>query len=107
MIPAIGRPPVALYSGDKMTREEYHRLYVQTPEDFKAELIGGIVYVASPVNLSHGEPNSLLGAVLPHIQVGHLGFAQATTPPSCLAMKVNRNLICFCESCPNTAGKPP
>jgi Uma2 family endonuclease len=64
MIPAIARPPVALYSGDRMTREEFHRLYKQTSEDFKAELIGGIVYVASPVSLSHGEPNALLGAVL-------------------------------------------
>ena len=32
-----------------MNREEFHRLYEQTPEGFKAELIGGIVYVASPL----------------------------------------------------------
>jgi len=25
-----------LHSGDKMTREEFHRLHQRTPEDFKA-----------------------------------------------------------------------
>ncbi len=63
-VPIVVRPPVELYSGDRMSREEFHRLYEQTPEDFKAELIGGIVYVASPLRLTHGEPHALLGAVL-------------------------------------------
>lgn len=43
-----------LHSGDRYSREEFHRLYLQTPEDFKAELIGGIVYVASPMKIPHG-----------------------------------------------------
>jgi hypothetical protein len=37
-----------------MSREEFHRIYEQMPEDFKAELIGGIVYVASRLRRSHG-----------------------------------------------------
>jgi Uma2 family endonuclease len=47
-----------------MSREEFHRLYEQTPEGFKAELIGGIVYVASPLYPPHGKPHLLLGAVV-------------------------------------------
>ena len=43
-----------LHSGDRLSREEFHRIYEQMPEDFKAELIGGIVYVASPMRLPHG-----------------------------------------------------
>src|SRR5688572_17183027 len=38
-----------LHSGDRMTREEFHRIYEQMPKDFRAELIGGIVYVSSPL----------------------------------------------------------
>lgn len=53
-----------LQNGDTMGREEFHRLYEQTPEDFKAELIGGIVYVASPLYPGHGKPHLLLGAVV-------------------------------------------
>jgi Uma2 family endonuclease len=58
------RPPVELYSGDRMSREEFHRLYERAPEDFKAELIGGTVYVAPPLKLGHGEPHVLFGVVL-------------------------------------------
>jgi len=59
-----GRPPVELYNGDRMSRDEFHRLYEEAPEDFKAELIGGTVYVASPLKLGHGEPHLLLGVAL-------------------------------------------
>lgn len=43
-----------LQSGDHMGREEFHEIYSQMPEDFRAELIGGIVYVASPMKAPHG-----------------------------------------------------
>jgi Uma2 family endonuclease len=43
-----------LHTEDRMTREEFHRIYEQTPEGFHAELIGGIVYVASPLKWRHG-----------------------------------------------------
>jgi Uma2 family endonuclease len=65
-VPAIHVTPPQdlLRNGDRMSREEFHRRYEQTPEDFKAELIGGVVYVASPVSPSHGRPDFLLTAVL-------------------------------------------
>jgi Uma2 family endonuclease len=52
-----------LYSGDHMSREEFHRIYEQMPPSFKAELIGGIVYVASPLSIRHGNPHALLATV--------------------------------------------
>lgn len=52
-----------LHNGDRMTREEFHRIYEQMPEDFRAELIGGIVYVNSPLGLRHGINHSPLGSV--------------------------------------------
>jgi hypothetical protein len=63
--------PVELHNGDRMTQKEFHRLYEQTPEGFRAELIGGIVYVASLLKLRHGKNHSPLGAVF-------LGYENAT-----------------------------
>ncbi|MBW4445162.1 MAG: Uma2 family endonuclease [Plectolyngbya sp. WJT66-NPBG17] len=48
-------PP--LESGDRLTRAEFERRYEATPEHFKAELIEGVVYVASPVRAFHGDPH--------------------------------------------------
>jgi Uma2 family endonuclease len=49
-------PP--LHSGDRLTAEEFDRRYAATPEKFKAELIKGVVYVASPVTYEeHGGPH--------------------------------------------------
>ena len=62
--PEPERDPPQLHSGDRMTREEFHRIYEQMPEDFKAELVGGTVYVASPLRLRHGNRHLRLGSVL-------------------------------------------
>ena len=55
--PAI---PPELHDGARMDRKTFHRLYQQTPPDFKAELIGGVVYVASPLKVPHGRHHALL-----------------------------------------------
>ncbi len=50
-----GIPP--LENGDRLSRPEFERRYEATPEDFKAELIEGVVYVASPARADqHGDP---------------------------------------------------
>jgi Uma2 family endonuclease len=44
-----------------MDQKTFHALYLKTPEGFKAELIGGTVYVmSSPVSLNHGKHHSRL-----------------------------------------------
>jgi Uma2 family endonuclease len=45
-------PP--LVNGDRLTQAEFHRRYEAYPEDVRFELIGGIVYMASPVGWLHG-----------------------------------------------------
>jgi Uma2 family endonuclease len=52
-----------LRSGDRMTQEEFHRLYELTPPDFHAELVGGIVYVTSPLKRQHGTRHVTLGTL--------------------------------------------
>jgi Uma2 family endonuclease len=53
-----------LHSGDVMSRAEFHQIYAQMPEDFEAELIGGIVYAASPLKRRHGTNHLPLGSLL-------------------------------------------
>jgi hypothetical protein len=48
---AIGSP--ALESGDRMDRAEFHRRYELRPDIKKAELVEGVVFVASPVRVPH------------------------------------------------------
>jgi Uma2 family endonuclease len=48
---------VSLEPGDHLAREEFHRRYCARPDIKKAELIGGVVYVPSPVRALHGEPH--------------------------------------------------
>jgi Uma2 family endonuclease len=52
-----------LHSGDRMSRAEFHRIYSQMPEGFKAELVEGVVYVASPLKIRHGRLHLRLGAL--------------------------------------------
>jgi Uma2 family endonuclease len=61
------KPPVAsangvippLENGDRLSRAEFERRYAAHPEILKAELIEGVVYVASPVRVRrHGSPHS-------------------------------------------------
>lgn len=56
-------PP--LENGDRLTQKEFHRRYEAMPENVKAELIKGIVYMSSPVRVrNHGEPHSLVMSCL-------------------------------------------
>ncbi len=53
----IKLPP--LESGDRLTRVEFERRYAAMPQVKKAELIEGVVYVASPLRAkAHGKPHS-------------------------------------------------
>jgi Uma2 family endonuclease len=48
-----------------MTRAEFHYIYDKMPDDFRAELVGGVVYyVASPLKRPHGKGHLHLGGVL-------------------------------------------
>src|SRR5262245_50115440 len=63
-------PP--LKDGDRMTQEEFHRRYEAYPEHVKIELVGGVVYVATPMKRPHGVTSPALCLVL--------GVYQAQTP---------------------------
>lgn len=46
--------PLVLANGERMSRREFHRLYERSPESVRAELIGGVVHIPSPLRRQHG-----------------------------------------------------
>ena len=69
--PILTIPP--LENGDKLTRHEFERRYHAMSNLKKAELIEGVVYVASPLRIkSHGEPHAYI--------MTWLGVYKAATP---------------------------
>jgi Uma2 family endonuclease len=62
-----------LESGDRLSRREFERRYSAMPDVKKAELIEGVVYVASPVRArSHSQPHGSI--------ITWLGVYNAATP---------------------------
>jgi Uma2 family endonuclease len=57
-------PAAQLRTGDHMTRPEFHRLYEQMPSSFKAELLGGTVYVSEPLGKLHGYADNCLATMI-------------------------------------------
>lgn len=70
--PAPDLSPIRLDSGDRMDSDTFLAIYEQMPEGFRAQLIRGVVLVASPMTADHGGPNS--DASL------WLGYYRARTP---------------------------
>ena len=67
------QPLVRLETGDRLTRDEFHRRYCARPDIRRAELVQGVVYVASPMHYrQHDQPNLMATGWL---------FAYALTAP--------------------------
>lgn len=67
-----------LESGDRLTAREFRRRYEAHPEIRKAELVAGVVYVASPVSIDHSHPHGDI--------ITWLGVYKAATPGLRLAV---------------------
>src|SRR5688572_16363854 len=54
------RPPLPpLENGERLDQKTFHERYEAMPANARAELIGGIVYMASPVGRKHGRNDTL------------------------------------------------
>jgi len=83
-----------LTSGDRLTRREFERRYAAMPEHFRAELIEGVVYVASPVRYtSHGAPHTQI--------ITWLGVYCAATPGVSMGDNATVRLDLFNEPQPD------
>jgi hypothetical protein len=58
----LALPP--LENGDRLTQPEFHRRYLQYPRDVKFELVGGTVFMASPMRDPHSAYSAELGMVM-------------------------------------------
>lgn len=63
-----------LESGDHLTPARFHRRYCERPDIHQAELIEGVVYVASPVRMIHGEPHGQIITWLNVYRAGRPGL---------------------------------
>lgn len=64
-----------LENGDRLSREEFHRRYEAMPANVRAELIKGVVYMASPVRAqNHGKPHAQIMSVLGSYQISTPGL---------------------------------
>lgn len=57
-------PRPQLRNGDRMKQPEFHAIYEQMPEGFKAELVGGTVFVSMPLGKPHATDHVRLGSIL-------------------------------------------
>jgi Uma2 family endonuclease len=73
-------PQRILENGDRLSRAEFERRYTESNIK-KAELIEGVVYVASPLRFtSHGEPHGLMCGWLFTYQLSHPGLRIGIEP---------------------------
>lgn len=74
----IVHAPPPLDSGDRLSRAEFHRRYCARPDIKKAELVDGVVYVASPVRFEgHGEEHAAILNWLSTYRIGRPGVRVA------------------------------
>jgi len=64
-------PP--LEAGDHLDQTTFHARYEAMPSDFRAELIGGVVFVSSPLRSEHGESHALVMGWLTHYWIATPG----------------------------------
>jgi Putative restriction endonuclease len=71
----VEQPASPLAAGTRMSREEFMRRWEAHPEIKCAELIGGIVYLPSPVSVAHGDNDGDVGTWLGHYRAWTSGTA--------------------------------
>jgi Uma2 family endonuclease len=76
------KPRPELRNGDHMKQEEFHNIYEQMPEAFKAELVDGTVFVAMPLGKPHAMGHARLAGVFDAYSAHTIGtevLIEATT----------------------------
>jgi Uma2 family endonuclease len=55
----LSKPLPIMHNGDHMKQPEFHFAYSSMPENYRAELIGGVVFEPSPVSYSHARNDNM------------------------------------------------
>jgi len=62
----IDRPETQLVPGQRLDRATFHERYKTMPPGVRAELVGGVVYMPSPLGIEHGERDGEISDWLGH-----------------------------------------
>ena len=100
-IERLKSPP--LEAGHASTGQRSIRRYEAMPPETRAELIGGVVYMPSPLSLSHGRTDSHITCWLVIYERATSGVERRATPRSFLTTKVSLSPMSCCGSSPNAA----
>jgi Uma2 family endonuclease len=73
-------PPLSF--GDRLSRKEFLRIWEAHPEIKRAELIGGMVYMPSPVSAEHGDTDLDLATWIGHYKAWTPGTAGGSNTTS-------------------------
>lgn len=68
----------SLETGDRLDRRTFHERYAAMPESFRAELLGGMVVVPSPISREHWSVQGLVSLWLGNYSVATPGAAFGT-----------------------------
>ena len=89
------RPPKILpplVDGQHLDQPTFHERYEAMPPETRAELVGGVVYMPSPVSCDHGEEDSDVGGWLFHYKRLHAwASAVRMTPRSSSIARESHN----------------
>ena len=72
-VQTVATPP--LVAGERLDRATFHERYEAMPPKTRAELIGGVVYMPSPLSLDHGDEDFLIAYWLGQYQRHTRGVA--------------------------------
>src|SRR5258708_37084286 len=101
--PARTRPLPPLENGDQLDQPTFHARYEAMPEDCRAELIGGIVYMPSPQRMPHSTAQQLVVRWLDEYSEATPGTDALLNNTRSWGRKVNRSPTPAFSSLPNTA----
>jgi Uma2 family endonuclease len=62
-----------LRNGDSMGQKQFHNLYEQMPEGYRAELLNGVVFVSEPLGMPHGKKHLRLASIFDAYQASTPG----------------------------------
>jgi Uma2 family endonuclease len=105
---ATAKPFTSLESGDRLTRDEFHRRYCARPDIKKAELVKGVVYVPSPARFgAHGKHTGAMTLWLGTYAAAVAGveFADNTTVILGPTTEVQPDVILFRTGSPTASAR--
>ena len=71
------RTSIPLVAGQRLDQPTFHERYEAMPPDTRAELVGGVVYMPSPMRLDHGGTSRTVSGWLFHYQLHTSGVEGA------------------------------